>query len=725
MYSWKRLSIPRLYGIDQKSNIIDVSDGQSLDCNNVFQNGVGIISKRRGNSVIFGSDTNAKIQEIGACTLSGTKYYFRFSDGNFEYSTSITGTTTILSPSPAVSSNDIWWDVLDDKLFFVDGSNALRYFDGSTIKESSIYSRPTVAPTGSGGTGFDYSYTVDGGLGESPSVTDPLIDDASAATITITGNTGPQTLVAGDKIRVYSRATSTLAQWRNVTPTSGAHANGSYGSDSAGGYLLLSSTAANYSIATTALSDSQPILYTDIGVAPNYSAISGLTGITAHYGRLIGWSGSNVYVSKVTNPHSWPPDSAAKEAFNYGFFQQDGEDITVCKSFQESLYVFKNTKIAAFGGVGPDDTGNNAFSFRRIETNGIGCVAGKSIQVIGDQDGTANYLIWLGREGFYASTGDKPVRIGEKIESNIWGIAKSNQAKSVSFYHKRDGFYHCHVGTDAVKTGWTYDITKDSGERVGWFKSDSINPTCMFWDEDKYIFGNNDGVCASERNSNTSNDFSDIRYEYIDATDIDTSTDIISVSNSYETGDSVIFRTSGTVPTGLTNNTTYYAIRISATEIQLALSQEDALAGTYIDITSQGTGTHSLVGKKAISSYYTTNWIKFKDGALVKKLNKPTIFLNAAATSISLNMQIAIDWYDSFFDPHTIEVTSSDSWGLLAWGDFVWGAGTVSTPKNIAIAVRKVRSIRYKFSNETIDQDFNLKGIEQEFAYIRNRGELS
>lgn len=722
-----KLSIPRFYGLDLKTNVIDVKDGKSLGCENVFQNGIGVVAKRAGHSIMFDRDEAGaiRIDELGTATLAGTKYFFKFSNGKFHHALTATGALTTITPSPAISTSvDIWWAVLDNKLFFVDGTNVLRYFNGTDVKTSSILPRPTTAPTGSGGTGFDFTYTIDNQLGESPQATTPLIDDASGATITIDDMpTASYTLVVGDRLRVYSRVTSTLAQWRNVTPTSGAHANGTYGSDSAGGYLEITSTAANYAIVTLALSIEQAILYTELGVAPNASAPTGLAGITTHYGRLVGWLGSNVYVSKVGNAHSFPADTAVREAWTYSFFRNDGENITACKSFQENLYVFKDTKIACFGGVGPSDSGDNAFTFRRVETNGIGCVAGKSVQVVGDE-GQTNYLVWLSREGFYASTGDKPVRVGEDVESQIFSQSLANLRKSVSIYHKRKGFYYCFVGTDASKTGWILDLSKDDGDTVGWFKLTGVNPTCIAWDDDRYLMGQNDGFCAMERNAGTSLDFSDIKTEYIATSAIATGTEIITVANSYLTGDTLVIRTSGTVPAGLSLNTTYYAIRVSATTIKLALSAADATAGTAINITSQGTGTHALVAKKAISAFYSTNWIKFRDAASVKKLFKPMVLLNASATSINLTMQIAVDWFDSFFDPHTIEITSSDTWGTLPWGDFVWGAGAVGTPKNVAIARRKVRSIRYKFTNDVLDQDFNLKGIEQEYSYIRNRGEL-
>lgn len=729
MFAWRKYSIPRLHGLDLKTNVIDVKDGESLACENVYGNSIGVISKRAGNEIMFTQDEAGSIRsdEGGSAILGSTKYYFTFSNGKFSYATTKTGAKTTISPSPAISTtNDIWWDVLDNKLFFVDGTNVLRYFDGTSIKVSSILIRPTVAPTtATVGAGFDYTYTVDNQLGESPAagVGAILLNAAASAAVVVTGAcaTG-QTLAVGDRIRIYARANNTLTQFRNVTVTGSGDANVTFGTDSVGPYYQVNTVAANYTTATGAIAEDQKILYTDLGVAINASAPSALAGIVVHYGRIVGWYGSNVQCSKVTNAHSWPPDSAVKEAFTYGFFRNDGETITACKPYHESLYVFKDTKIACFGGIGPDDTGNNAFTFRRLETNGIGAVAGKSLQVVGD-DAENTYLVWLARDGFYATTGDKPVRVGEKIEIEVQAFSLSNQRKSSSVYHKKLGFYVCWLGTDAVKSTYILDLRKDNGERVGWFKESGINATWAHWDDDRYIYGTVDGWCASERIAGTSLDFSDVGQEYFATGAVNTSTEVITVANSYQTQDAVKVRTSNTVPAGLTANTTYFVIRVSATTIKLATSAANALAGTAINITSQGTGTHSLISLKPISAFYTTNWIKFKNAAEVKKLGKPMILLNAAARSINLTMQTAVDWFESFGDPHTISIISTDTWGLLSWGSFVWGAGAVSAPKNVAIARRKVRSIRFKFSNAALNEDFNLKGLELYFSEMRNRGD--
>lgn len=709
MYRWRRYQLRRLNGLDLKTNVIDVEDGRSLDLKNVYQDDSGVASKRPGTEVMFDADetSSLSIAEVQSCRLSGTKYWFKFVDGKFKYATTRTGAPTTIAPTPAIeTANPIWTVVLDDKLFFVDGSNVLRYFDGTSVKTSAIYVRPTVALTTSGaGTGYDYTYTVDGGLGESPACSTLLANEGSAETVRVTGNTGPQTLVAGDVVRIYSKATSIAAASKLVATYT---------------WQAADVTAGFKDVATVAISDTQPQLYTELGLAVNKSAPTGLTGITKHYGRLVGWLGDYVYNSKSTNPHSWPDNAAVGEAFVYGFGLGDGEDITRCASFRESLYVMKPSDIAVFGGVGPDDTGGGAYSFRRLETNGNGCIGGKTVQTIGEE--SRSYLIYLSRSGFMATDGNAPVAFGDDIQSQIKGLPDSIKDAGCSVYEKNAGLYIVSLGAPSGKTMWVFDVRSDGDQLVGWWKWSDIHPVSLFWDDDRFLFGTATGVCGSELVSGTANDFSDIQAEYIATSAIDTATDRITVANDYTTGTAVKVRTNGTIPGGVTANQTYYAIRVSATVIKLATSAADAALGTAIDITTQGLGTHSIVSAKAIDAYYTTNWIHFGTATEVKKLGKPGFVFNASASSINLSISVAYDWVPEFTGTQTVSIGSDHLWGDEAWSSFAWGTGAVASPRNFGLSRRKCRSIRYKFANSSLNQDFDILGFEQLFDAFRNRG---
>ena len=72
-------------------------------------------------------------------------------------------------------------------------------------------------------------------------------------------------------------------------------------------------------------------------------------------------------------------------------------------------------------------------------------------------------------------------------------------------------------------------------------------------------------------------------------------TDIITATSTIQTttGVEVTFTTTATLPTGLAASTTYYMIYQSATTFKVASTLANALAGTAVDITDTGSGTHT------------------------------------------------------------------------------------------------------------------------------------
>lgn len=84
--------------------------------------------------------------------------------------------------------------------------------------------------------------------------------------------------------------------------------------------------------------------------------------------------------------------------------------------------------------------------------------------------------------------------------------------------------------------------------------------------------------------------------ENVDFSAVNTGADTITVvanADTYMTGTALVF-TSAAPPSPLVDSTTYYAIRISNTTIKLATSLANAQAGTAINLTTQGSGTHTL-----------------------------------------------------------------------------------------------------------------------------------
>lgn len=74
-------------------------------------------------------------------------------------------------------------------------------------------------------------------------------------------------------------------------------------------------------------------------------------------------------------------------------------------------------------------------------------------------------------------------------------------------------------------------------------------------------------------------------------------TDICTAAaHGYSTGYMLRLSTSGALPGGLSAGTDYFAIRLTADTFKLASTYANAVAGTAVDVTSTGSGTHTLTG---------------------------------------------------------------------------------------------------------------------------------
>lgn len=102
-------------------------------------------------------------------------------------------------------------------------------------------------------------------------------------------------------------------------------------------------------------------------------------------------------------------------------------------------------------------------------------------------------------------------------------------------------------------------------------------------------------------------------------TDVCTYTSTASIPSNILTGTRVRLTTTTTLPAGLSLATDYYVIKVTDSTFQLATSYANAIAGTQVNITDAGTGTH------------TVSWLlpRHTNGAGVQ-----AIFFNPAATAM-------------------------------------------------------------------------------------------
>jgi len=65
-------------------------------------------------------------------------------------------------------------------------------------------------------------------------------------------------------------------------------------------------------------------------------------------------------------------------------------------------------------------------------------------------------------------------------------------------------------------------------------------------------------------------------------------------AHSFQVGDAVQVTNGGTLPTGISEDTTYYVIDTDSDKVQLASTYPNALAGTQIDLTGFPSGSHTI-----------------------------------------------------------------------------------------------------------------------------------
>jgi len=111
-------------------------------------------------------------------------------------------------------------------------------------------------------------------------------------------------------------------------------------------------------------------------------------------------------------------------------------------------------------------------------------------------------------------------------------------------------------------------------------------------------------------------------------TDLMTYTSVTSLPSNILTGTRVRLTTTTTLPAPLATATDYYVIRMSDGTFELATTYANAIAGTQIDITTAGTGTHTIT------------WLlpRYTNGAGVQAIifNPAATAMGAATPNLSL-----------------------------------------------------------------------------------------
>ena len=133
----------------------------------------------------------------------------------------------------------------------------------------------------------------------------------------------------------------------------------------------------------------------------------------------------------------------------------------------------------------------------------------------------------------------------------------------------------------------------------------------------------------------------------------------------------VRFTTTGTLPAGISLNTTYWSIYVSATTIRIATDLVNAQANSFVDITSTGSGVHTITmvdvipwepATEATTTFFYDEWrdVQYTQSADVMWLVHP----NRKPRRLS---RIGTDiFYLQEFDQHRNEDIRRDAWPYMA-----------------------------------------------------------
>jgi hypothetical protein len=101
------------------------------------------------------------------------------------------------------------------------------------------------------------------------------------------------------------------------------------------------------------------------------------------------------------------------------------------------------------------------------------------------------------------------------------------------------------------------------------------------------------------------NDYTESTHTFVDA-DVSVANDTVTeADHGLQTGQEIVLTTTGTLPTGLSADTTYYVIYVSSSTYQFATTYANAIAGTDIDITAaSGGGTHTATYRSAVPTHF-------------------------------------------------------------------------------------------------------------------------
>jgi len=143
---------------------------------------------------------------------------------------------------------------------------------------------------------------------------------------------------------------------------------------------------------------------------------------------------------------------------------------------------------------------------------------------------------------------------------------------------------------------------------------------------------------------------------------------ITKANHGLKTGDTVLLSTAGTLPTGLSAATAYYAIYVDPSTFKLASSRANAMAGTAINITATaGSDTAAHTVKKNVFGDFNLlgNGVLIPNGAIVTRTFYKVYTTFTSPTTDNATLALTLNAANDIKTATAIK-TAGDAWDAAA-----------------------------------------------------------
>lgn len=229
----------------------------------------------------------------------------------------------------------------------------------------------------------------------------------------------------------------------------------------------------------------------------NYKVNDGFVSNDVFYSFRITLKQSRTWYSKDGEPEAFVgPFDEVQGGFYLDISPDDGQEITGIIPLKQNLIVFKEDSCYRVSNVGV-----NSYVTERIDPN-VGCIAPKSICSIG------NSLVFLSRDGVYATDGYYVNYIGERVRKYFENIPKEYMKEACAVNYISNKEYRLAIPYTSEQTTNNYALVYNYNYDA-WYIFDNIKATYFVKLENDIYFSTYKGLVYKFRDFGIVQDYRD------------------------------------------------------------------------------------------------------------------------------------------------------------------------------------------------------------------------